>query len=128
LYTIMRRLHANETILFPASSARSRRLFDAPQPPVFTFRVAKKFLRELQGRGIDALLQRSQRVQSRIGLAKPDCPLHQGREAWSPSAIHRVRHSGSWPIPPDACVATIKLYPSRAESSVIGSRDYRHVG
>jgi len=28
---------------------------------------------------------------------------------------------------PDACVATIKLYPSRTKSSVIGSRDYRHV-
>jgi hypothetical protein len=28
---------------------------------------------------------------------------------------------------PDACVATIELYPSRVESSVIGSRDYRHV-
>jgi hypothetical protein len=29
--------------------------------------------------------------------------------------------------PPDAGVATIKLYPSRNKSSVIGSRDYRHV-
>jgi hypothetical protein len=25
------------------------------------------------------------------------------------------------------CVATTKLYPSRNKSSVIGSRDYRHV-
>jgi hypothetical protein len=33
----------------------------------------------------------------------------------------------SWLLPPDACVATIKLYPSRNKSSVIGSRDYRHV-
>jgi hypothetical protein len=29
--------------------------------------------------------------------------------------------------PPDAGVATIKLYPSRTKSSVIGSRDFRHV-
>jgi hypothetical protein len=28
---------------------------------------------------------------------------------------------------PSACVATRKLYPSRTKSSVIGSRDYRHV-
>lgn len=41
------------------------------------------------------------------------------------SAIHPVRRTAPWLFPPDACVATIKLYPSRAKSSVIGSRDYR---
>jgi len=41
--------------------------------------------------------------------------------------VHRVRRTVSWLLPPDARVATIKLYPSRAEPSVIGSRDYRHV-
>jgi hypothetical protein len=30
-------------------------------------------------------------------------------------------------LPPGCFVATIKLYPSRTKSSVIGSRDYRHV-
>src|SRR5215469_3030245 len=66
------------------------------------------------------------RGQSRIGHAKPDCPLHQAHEASSLSATHRVQHTVSW-LHPDACVATIELYPSRVESSVIGSRDYRHV-
>jgi hypothetical protein len=33
----------------------------------------------------------------------------------------------SWLLLPDACVATIKLYPSRTKSPVVGSRDYRHV-
>src|SRR6516165_10836203 len=30
-------------------------------------------------------------------------------------------------LPSGCCVATTKLYPSRNKSSVIGSRDYRHV-
>src|SRR5215469_6480359 len=46
----------------------------------------------------DALLQRSQQRQSRIGHAKSDCPLHQAREASSLSAIHRARHIASLAI------------------------------
>src|ERR1700745_521754 len=73
-----------------------------------------------QSERTDALLQRSQQPQSRIGHAKSDCPLHQAREASSLSAIHRARHTASLATS-GCCVATTKLYPSRNKSSVIGS-------
>jgi hypothetical protein len=79
-----------------------------------------------QSERTDALLQQSQQPQSRIGHAKSDCPLHQAREASSLSAIHRARHIASLAILRVLCAIT-KLYPSRNKSSVIGSRDYRHV-
>jgi hypothetical protein len=72
----------------------------------------------------DALLQRSRRFSRASASPKPIARLHQARE------VHRYIESdivGHGSLPPDACIATIKLYPSRAESSVIGSRDYRHV-
>jgi hypothetical protein len=46
----------------------------------------------------DAPLQQSQQAQSRIVHAKPDCPLHQVREALSPSPPIQALH-GQHPQP-----------------------------
>ena len=67
-----------------------------------------------------ARLQRSQQAQSHIGHAKPDCPLHQPREASSLSVIYRVRHTVSWLLPPNACLrrsSSIRVAPSHPSSA-----------
>jgi hypothetical protein len=57
-------------------------------------------IRTAVGARTDAPPQQSHQAQSRIVHAKPDCPLHQVREALSSLATHRVRHTASWLLPP----------------------------
>jgi hypothetical protein len=66
-----------------------------------------------------ALLQRSQRAQSCIVHAKPDCPLHRVREALSPLAIHRAQHTASWLLPPLVLrpESSIRVAPSHPSSA-----------
>src|SRR5262249_27665436 len=79
-----------------------------------------------QSQHTDALLQRSQQRQSRIGHAKSDCrfikhvKLRLFQRYIEPDILRHWLLSG-------CCVATTKLYPSRNKSSVIGPRDYHHV-